>query len=292
MAWPSKRLARARPHPRAAAVRTGSGVEWLGPQAGPRRQGGPARARRARGGQARRGDGRDPAREARAPRGAPADAGHEDARGDGARRARPRRSAPRARTVGREAAVAAVSMMPRAARAAQRRARGIPRSRAQVDRRLREGRPGGGRRQGARPLRLAPGGADAHCRGARQRGRAPRRACGSRRPRRSSGWERRRGGRVFAWESATRIARDPNAAQARPRDPARGTPRADPGSSRWRGPPCARSSRRAGDGLRPAGVLGSIRASSGCPRRRSARATTRTRTSTSPTLLERPPQEA
>ena len=147
--------------------------------------------------EARRGDGRDPARQARAAGGAATDAGPEDARRDGRRGARragdPHRrlaqaghahGRPRGRRGAREPRAGA-------ARAAQRRPRRLPRRRAQVDRRIRGRRGRRRRQQGARPLRLPSGRADAHRGRRRQRGDAPG---GAARPRgRGRDWARQRG---------------------------------------------------------------------------------------------------
>ena len=98
------------------------------------------------------------------------------------------RSRGRAPGVAREAAVALISLAPGADGAAQRRPGRLPRRRAQGDRRLRGRRRRRRRGQGARPLRLAPGRADADRGGARQRRRCAARACAGRPPRPSSGW--------------------------------------------------------------------------------------------------------
>ena len=174
------------------------------------------------------------------PAGAAADAGRAHAGRDGRRGARrPGDPLGRRRTVGREAAVALISMTPGADGAAQRRPRRLPRRRAQGDRGLRGRRRRRRRRQGARPLRLAPGHADAGRRRARQRRRAPG---GSARAR-----GRGRGGRSAAPRSRWRSSPGPSAtptaalaraaAPARPRDPARGRhARAHArSSSRWAG---------------------------------------------------------
>ena len=177
--------------------------------------------------QAGRGDGGDPARQARAARRrgcrcrTRARSGAMGAAalgrpGDPARPARAR--------VGREAAVALVSLAPAllALRSGDLAAyHGVEHKAIAA---YEDGRRRRRRRQGARPLRLAPGGADAGRRGGRATWPRAGPGCAARRPRRRSAWAAPR----WRWRcspgpSATRTARVTRAAApARPRDPARG----------------------------------------------------------------------
>src|SRR5829696_2428099 len=152
----AQRAARARADPLGSrgADRRGRDQGRLGQEAAAARR--RRRAGRARRRAARRGDGGDPARQARAAGGALAVPGRLRAdRGGGRlahRCARPQAGPRRQWRVDRRARLGRAG----AVRPARRRARGVPRRRAQGDRRLRAGQGGCRRRlQGARALRLA-----------------------------------------------------------------------------------------------------------------------------------------